>query len=112
MVSFSQNIHQSTIDKLIETRLVSMSDAFITQMDDSKMKEVSFEDRFRLLVDIECNNRKSNSLKRLIKNAGFDQPGTYIADINYISGRKPNRSLIKRKRPMTGRVATLQQFPS
>ena len=88
--------NQSTIDKLIEMRLTSMSDAFITQMDDPKMKEVSFEDRFGLLVDIEYNNRKSNSLKRLIRNAGFDQPEAYIADINYTSGRKLNRSLIER----------------
>ena len=57
--------NQSTIDKLIEMRLTSMSDAFITQMNDPKMKDVSFEDRFGLLVDIEYNNRKSNSLNGL-----------------------------------------------
>ena len=56
--------NQSTIDKLIEMRLTSMSDAFITQMDDPKMEEVSFEDRFGLLVDIEYNNQKCNSLNR------------------------------------------------
>ena len=67
--------NQSTIDKLIEMRLTSMSDAFITQMDDPKMKDVPFEDRFGLLVDIEYNNRKSNSLKRLIKGAGFESGG-------------------------------------
>ena len=38
--------NQSTIDKLIEMRLTSMSDAFIVQKDDPKMKDVSFEDRF------------------------------------------------------------------
>ena len=60
------------------------------------MKDVPFEDRFGLLVDIEYNNRKNNSLKRLIKGAGFDQPEAYIADINYTSGRKLNCSLIER----------------
>ena len=39
--------NQSTIDKLLEMRLTSMSDAFITQMNDPKMKDVSFEDLFR-----------------------------------------------------------------
>ena len=73
-----------------------MSDAFITQMNDPKMKDVSFEDRFALLVDIEYNNRKSNGPKRLICNAGFDQPEVYIADINYNSRRKLNRNLIER----------------
>lgn len=61
---------QSTIDKLIEMRLTSMSDAFLTQLQDARMKDLSFEDRFGMLVDIEYSNRKSNSLKRLIRNAG------------------------------------------
>ena len=74
----------------------AMSDAFRTQMEDSKMREISFEDRFGMLVDIEYSNRKGNSLKRLIRNAGFDQPEAYIGDINYASGRKLNRSLIER----------------
>ena len=51
-----------------------MSDGFVTQMNDMKMKNVPFEGRFGPLVDIEYNNRKSNSLKRLIKGASFDQP--------------------------------------
>ena len=79
--------NQSTIDKLIEMRLTSMSDAFITQMNDPKMKEVPFEDRFGLLVDIEYNNRKSNSLKRLIKNAAFDQPEAHISAIDWRKAR-------------------------
>lgn len=87
---------QSTIDKLIEMRLSSMAEAFIVQRDDPKMKDVSFEDRLGMLVDIEYANRKSNSLKRLIRNAGFDQPEAYIGDIDYTSGRKLNRDLIKR----------------
>ena len=73
-----------------------MSDAFVTQKGDPKMKEVSFEDRFGMLVDIEYSSRKSNSLKRLIRNAGFDQPEAYIGDIDYVSGRKLNRDLIQR----------------
>lgn len=87
---------QSTIDKLIEMRLSSMAEAFIAQRDDPKMKDVSFEDRLGMLVDIEYANRKSNSLKRLIRNAGFDQLEAYIGDIDYTSGRKLNRDLIKR----------------
>lgn len=92
---------QSTIDKLIEMRLTSMSDAFLTQLQDARMRDISFEDRFGMLVDIEYSNRKSNSLKRLIRNAGFDQPDAYIGDINYTSGRKLNRSLIERLQPVS-----------
>lgn len=88
--------NQSTTDKLITMRLTSMADAFSNQMNDPKFKEVPFEDRFGMLVDIEYNKRKISRLHRLIKNAGFDQPDASIMDINYTSGRKLNRNLIER----------------
>ena len=87
--------NQSTADKLIEMRLTAMADAFNNQMNDHKYNELSFEDRFGMLVDIEYNSRKSNRLKRLIKNAGFDQPDASIMDINYTSGRKLSKTKIK-----------------
>jgi DNA replication protein DnaC len=89
-------INQSTIDKLIEMHLTAMADALRIQLDDSKMKEISFEDRLGMLVDIEYCSRKNNHLKRLIKGAEFDQSDASIMDINYTSGRKLNRDLIKR----------------
>ncbi len=88
--------NQSTIDKLIEMRLSAMSEAFRNQINDPKMKEVPFEDRFGMMVDIEYSNRKNKRLKRLIKNAELDQPDASIMDIDYLSGRKLNRELIKR----------------
>ena len=88
--------NQSIIDKLIEMRLTTMADAFRNQLNDSKFKEVPFEDRFGMLVDIEYSNRKNNRQKRLIHNAGFDQPEASIMDINYTSGRKLNKELINR----------------
>ena len=71
--------NQSTIDKLIEMRLSSMTDAFRIQMNDSAMKEVPFEDRFGMLVDVEYTNRKNNRLKRLIRQAELEQPDASIA---------------------------------
>ena len=88
--------NQSIIDKLIEMRLTTMADAFRNQLDDTKFKDVPFEDRFGMLVDIEYSNRKNNRQKRLIRNAGFDQPEASIMDINYTSGRKLNKGLINR----------------
>ena len=46
-----------------------MADAFRIQMNDPSMKEVPFEDRFGMLVDVEYTNRKNNRLKRLIRKA-------------------------------------------
>lgn len=60
--------NQSTIDKLIEMRLTAMADAFRNQTDDPRLKEVPFEDRFGMLIDIGFSSRKNNRLKRLIRN--------------------------------------------
>ena len=38
----------------------------------------------------------ASGLKRLIHNAGFDQPDANIMDVNYTSGRKLNKNLINR----------------
>ena len=89
-------INQSTIDKLIEMRLTAMADAFRNQLDDATMRDVPFEDRFGMLVDIEYTSRKNNRLRRLIKNANFEQPDASIAAIDYTSGRKLNKELITR----------------
>lgn len=88
--------NQSTIDKLMEMRLTAMADAFRNQLNDSKMKEFPFEDRMGMLVDIEYSSRKNNRLRRLIRNAEFDQSEASVMDIDYASGRKLNKSLIQR----------------
>jgi len=89
-------INQVTIDKLIEMRLSAMADAFRIQRDDPKMKDVSFEDRLGMLVDAEYTNRKSNRLKRLIRNSDLEEADACVAGIDYHSGRKLNKSLISR----------------
>ena len=86
--------NQSTLDKLIEMHMTPMADAFRIQKDDPAMKEVPFEDRFVMLVDTEYTTRKNNRLKRLIRNAEFEQPDASIAAIDYGHNRKLNRTLI------------------
>lgn len=88
--------NQSTIDKLIEMRLTALADAFRNQLSDPRMKEVPFEDRLGMLVDIEYTSRKNNRLRRLIRQAELDQPDASVMDINYTSGRKLNKSLLQR----------------
>lgn len=88
--------NQSTINKLIEMRLTALADAFRNQMNDPKMKDVPFDDRLGMLVDIEYTSRKNNRLRRLIRKAEFEQPDASIMDINYSLCRKLNKSLIQR----------------
>ena len=60
------------------------------------MQDLSFDERFALLVDAEYVSSKNNRLTRLIKKADFDQPETYVGDVDYHSGRKLNKSLIQK----------------
>ena len=39
--------------------MTSMADAFRNQMQDISMKEIPFEDRFGMIVDIEYTSRKT-----------------------------------------------------
>ena len=89
-------INEATINKLIEMHMNPMADAFRNQLNDTTMKEVPFEDRFGMMVDIEYTTRKNNRLRKLIKDAGMEQPDASIAAIDYQSGRKLNKSLITR----------------
>ena len=86
----------TTVNKLIAMHLTAMADAFTIQMEDPKANSASFEERFAALVDIEYTTRKSNTLKRLIKTAAFEQSSAHIADIDYKSGRKLDKELIHR----------------
>ena len=88
--------NEATRNKLIEMRLSAMANAFDTQRDDPNMSNLSFDDRFGLLVDIEYCQRKNNALNRLVKHAGLEQKAANINEIDYSSGRKLNRDLITR----------------
>jgi DNA replication protein DnaC len=87
-------INQETINKLIEMRLSALAEALKTQMQDKFFADISFDERFGMLVDIEFSSRKNNRLKRIIKRANFDQPQADIADINYSYNRKLDKTLI------------------
>lgn len=88
--------NQTTINKLIEMKFTAIADAYRIQLQDHSVDNLSFDERFGLLVDIEYTSRKNNRLKRLIRKANFDQSYACIADINYSSGRKLNKELIDR----------------
>ena len=74
-------LNQPTIDKLIKMRMSVMADAYRQQMEDPTISELSFEDRFGMLVDAEYWSRHNNRLKRNIHSAALDQPHASLADI-------------------------------
>ena len=65
-------------------------------MNDGNLNELSFEERFGLIVDSEWIARKNNRLTRLIRSAGYEIPNACIEDVEYHAERKLNKDLITR----------------
>lgn len=85
-----------TMNKLFQMHLTAMADAYRNQLQDASLHGLTFEERFSLLVDTEYTSRKNNRLKRLIKQAQFDQSHAFLGDINYDAGRKLDKETIHR----------------
>jgi DNA replication protein DnaC len=89
-------LHNSTISKLHEMKLGAMAASFQKQMEDPATGELSFEDRFGMLVDTEWTSRKNNRLKNLIRKADYTFPSACLEDIEYRADRKLDKALITR----------------
>jgi len=84
---------QQTVEALYRLRLVGMAEAFEQQLAQPDTHDLSFEERFSLLVDREATYRESKRLQRLLKRARLRQPQACAEDIDY---RHP-RGLEKRQ---------------
>lgn len=80
--------NSETIEKLCEMRLNGMADEFRSQISGSLLKELSFEERFGIMVDLEWSHRRNNKIKRLIHNAEFYFSTASVEDIDYNPDRK------------------------
>lgn len=72
----------STIDELIEIHLTTISDTLCIRIDNPSLKEVQFEDRLAMIVDVEYSDHKNCRLKRLILQAKFKQADSSVSN-NY-----------------------------
>ena len=87
---------ETTVNKLNEMKLTTMARAFKEQLITPNISELSFEDRFGLLVDQEWTSRKNNHLKKLIKRAKFAESDANVEDIEYHADRKLDAAQIAR----------------
>lgn len=89
-------VNEPTVRKLHEMRLSAMAESFQAQLLDPGFQELSFEERFSMLVDLEWSRRKSNRLAALIRKADFQQTNACIEDVEYHADRKLDRTQILR----------------
>jgi len=89
-------LDNTTITKLHDMKLSVMASSFKNQLVDKAFAEITFEERFGILVDAEWTARKNNRLKRLIRKADYVFPNACLEDIEYHSDRKLDKALITR----------------
>ncbi len=86
-------LHQHTLEKLHALRLTGMAAAFEQQLAQPAAEELSFEERFGLLLDQEILYRDNRRLSRLLKAAKL-RVGACVEDIDYRHPRGIERAFM------------------
>lgn len=83
---------QDTVKKLKQMRLPVIVEQYEIQLSDPSYNQLSFEERFNELIDMEYESRVNHTITKYIKDAHFYDSTASIEDINYNPDRKLNRS--------------------
>jgi DNA replication protein DnaC len=86
-------LNEQTVEKLYVMKLNGMADAFKEQLHMPDMNELSFEERFALLVDRQWTWKEDRRMKRLLSNAKLKINGC-VEDIDYKTPRGLQKSVI------------------
>jgi len=89
-------LSEPTMEKLRYLKLYGMAESFRIQMEDAAMREMTFEDRFGLLVDAEYSKRRDTLLQRLIAGANLKVGQACMEGIEYHPDRELDRGLLAR----------------
>jgi DNA replication protein DnaC len=87
-------LKQPMIEKLAAMRLLGMAEALKAQEQDPSARELSFLERFGLLVDQQWNWRENQALSRRLKNAKLRTANACVEEIDYRTARGLNKSVI------------------
>ena len=86
-------LNEQTIDKLYAMKLNGMADAFKQQLQQPDLSDLSFQERFSLLVDQQWTWKEDHRMKRLLSNAKL-KINACIEDIDYRAPRGLQKSVI------------------
>jgi DNA replication protein DnaC len=87
-------LNQQTIEKLYAMRMRGMANAFTQQQEDPQTTQLSFEERFALLVDCQWNWRQGRALERRLKE-GRLQGAACIEDIDFRATRGLDKQVVR-----------------
>ena len=84
----------ATIEKLNRLKLFGMAEALTEQLAGHIYQELSFEERFGMLVDRELTYRDNRRLKNLLKGAKLRHPNACLEEIDFRTPRGLSRDLL------------------
>jgi DNA replication protein DnaC len=87
-------LNQQTTEKLHLMRLRGMADAFAQQQEEPQTMQLSFEERFGLLVDRQWNWRQNRALERRLRDARL-QGTACMEDIDYRAARGLDKQVVR-----------------
>ena len=87
-------LNQPTIEKLHTMKLHGMADAFRAQLETADTSQLSFEERFAMLVDQQWLWKENRALARRLRAAKLKERGV-IEDIDYQHPRGLDRKLMR-----------------
>ena len=87
-------LKQPMMEKLLAMRLQGMVEALKTQEQDRASNELSFLERFALVVDQQWNWRENQALARRLKAAKLRGPAC-IEDIDYRAARGLDKTVLR-----------------
>lgn len=86
-------MNQQSVEKLYQMRLNTMAGAFSEQVKSASMMELSFEERFAMIVDSEWTFRENRKLKNRLKKAHIKHDAA-VEDIDFRHPRGLDRSYL------------------
>jgi len=87
-------LKQPMIEKLAAMRLLGMAEALKAQEQDPSARELSFMERFGVLVDQQWNWRENQALARRMKSAKL-RGNACVEDIDYRAARGLEKSVVR-----------------
>ena len=87
-------LNEQTVEKLHGMKLFGMAEGFRTQLASAEAADLSFEERFALLVDQQWTWRENRALARRLRGAKLKERGV-IEDINYQHPRQLDRKQMR-----------------
>src|SRR6202142_3414488 len=87
-------LNQQTIEKLYVMRMRGMADALTQQQEDPQITQLSFEERFGLMVDRQWTWRQNRALDRRLRDGRLQGP-VCIEDIDFRAARGLDKQVVR-----------------